>query len=265
MTSTVLITGSSSGIGKATATLFTERGWNVAATMRTPKPIEGLTGQENFVVLPLDVTKPDTISKARDEAIKKFGRVDVLVNNAGYSLFGAFESYTNEQLKQQFDTNLFGLMNVTREFLPHFREQHSGTIINVSSIGGRLTFPFFSAYHATKWAVEGFSESLQYELRPFKVRVKLIEPGPIKTDFYDRSLQPTRHEAYDVLMNKATPKIMESGKSAPGPEAVAKAIFGAATDNSNKLRYPVNAGFLILRKMLSDEMFTNLMCRFAFN
>jgi len=93
----------------------------------------------------------------------------------------------------------------------------------------------------------------------------LIEPGPIKTDFYDRSLQPTRHEAYDVLMNKATPKIMESGKSAPGPEAVAKAIFSAASEKSDKLRYPVNAGFLTIRRFLSDEMFTSLMCRMAFN
>lgn len=186
MTKTVLITGASSGIGKATAKYFLQKGWNVAATMRSPiKTGEGTTAK-NIICPRLDVTLPETIDSAVRETVERFGRIDVLVNNAGYALMGPIEGVTPEQLEHQFKTNVFGLVSTIQTVLPIMRQQGSGTIINVASIGGRLAFPLTSAYHATKWAVEGLSESIRYELQQFNIQVKIIEPGGIRTNFIDR-------------------------------------------------------------------------------
>ncbi|MCL2318378.1 MAG: SDR family oxidoreductase, partial [Methanomassiliicoccaceae archaeon] len=181
---TVMITGSSSGIGKETARIFQKKGWNVIATMRDPNAEEELHTLENVKVVKCDVTDLDSISSAVKEGIAAFGKIDVLVNNAGYYAIGPFEAATHEQIEKQFDTNLLGVINMTKEVLPYLREQRSGTIVNVSSIAGMVTFPLHSLYNSTKWGVEGFSEALRYELRPFNIRVKIIEPGVIKTDFY---------------------------------------------------------------------------------
>jgi short-subunit dehydrogenase len=174
-------------------------------------------------------------------------------------LIGAFEAATPEQIEKQFQTNVFGLMNVCREILPYFRERKKGIIVNVASVGGRITFPFYSLYHATKWAVEGFSESLQYELEQFNIRVKIIEPGPIKTDFYDRSQDITRKEgltAYDYMLDKAIPNMQKAGADAPDGSIVAQTIYDAVTDDSKKMRYGVNTkGILKLRKILPDNLF----------
>ena len=184
---TVFITGSSSGIGKATALYFAERGWNVAATMRTPSSDHDLAKIKNIKLFRLDVTNEESIDAAFVSALAEFGQIDVVVNNAGYGAIGIFEKATTDQVKKQFDTNLFGVMNVIRLILPYFRKRRQGTIINVSSMGGLITFPIYSLYHGTKWAIEGFSEALLFELRPFNIKVKLVEPGAIKTDFYNRS------------------------------------------------------------------------------
>jgi NAD(P)-dependent dehydrogenase (short-subunit alcohol dehydrogenase family) len=184
---TVFITGASTGIGRAAVDFFRDKGWNVAATMRTPSDHADLPS-ERVRAFELDVTDPATIKPAVDQALHAFGKIDVLVNNAGYGAFGPFEAATNDQIERQYATNVTGLMFVTREFVPHFREQKSGVIVNISSVAGRATFPFYSLYHGTKWAVEGFSESLNFELAPFGIRVKLVEPGVIKTDFVTRSL-----------------------------------------------------------------------------
>ena len=259
MANTVLITGSSSGIGRATAEYFQAKGWNVAATMRKPDQAGDWIRGTNIVGLPLDVTQPQSIRAAVDQAISRFGAIDVLVNNAGYGLVGPFEASTSEQVERQFSTNVIGLMNTTREVIPHFRERRRGTIINVSSMGGRVTFPLYSVYHATKWAVEGFSEALLYELEPLGIRIKIIEPGAIKTDFYDRSMDVMHKPgltAYDGFVAKAMPNMQRAGETAPGPELVAKTIFKAATDGSSRLRYPVNAqAVLALRKLLPVRAF----------
>jgi short-subunit dehydrogenase len=182
-----------------------------------------------------------------------------VVNNAGYGLVGAFEAATPEQIERQFQTNVFGVMNVCREILPVFREQKRGTIVNIASVGGRITFPLYSLYHATKWAVEGFSESLQYEVELFGIRVKIIEPGPIKTDFYNRSQDLTRRKGltvYDSFIEKVMPNMQKAGEDAPDGKIVADVIYEAVTDGTKKLRYPVNTkGILTARKFLPDSLF----------
>ncbi len=259
MKKTILITGSSSGIGLETVKLFQAKGWNIAATMRSPEKASDLTKLENVECLRLDVTDISTIQTAINQTIGKFGKIDAIVNNAGYGLVGAFEASSAEQIERQFQTNVFGLMNVCREILPIFREQKGGIIVNVASVGGRITFPLYSLYHATKWAVEGFSESLQYEVEQFGIRVKIIEPGPIKTDFYNRSMDLTTKDgltAYDDFINKAMPNMLKAGENAPDGTVVADAIYQAVTDGKTKMRYPVNTkGMLLARRFLPDNLF----------
>jgi short-subunit dehydrogenase len=259
MNKVILITGASSGIGRETARLFQIKNWKVAATMRSPEKAEDLRKIADIECLRLDVTDAGSIKAAVEATIEKFGRLDAVVNNAGYGLVGAFEAATEEQIEKQFQTNVFGLMNVCREILPVFREQKRGVIVNVASMGGRITFPLYSLYHATKWAVEGFSESLQYEVEQFNIRVKIIEPGPIKTDFYDRSMDLTRREgltAYDDFIDKAMPNMQKAGADAPDAAVVAETIYQAVTDGSNKMRYPVNSKMVLTaRKLLPDSLF----------
>ncbi len=259
MEKVILITGASSGIGLETAKLFQSKNWKVAATMRTPEKAEDLQKIADVETIRLDVTDVESIKAAISEALEKFGRIDALVNNAGYGLLGPFEAASPEQIERQFDTNLFGLFNVCREIIPHFREQKRGTIVNISSLGGRVALPFSSLYSATKFAIEGFSESLQYELEPFKIRVKLIEPGPIKTDFYSRSQDVARKDGLTVYDRRLEPFLEfmdKGGNDAPDGSAVAEAIYQAVTDDSKKLRYPVNTkGLLGLRGVLPDGLF----------
>ena len=261
MNKTVLITGSSSGIGKAAARYFAEKGWNVAATMRTPSKETELAGLPNVRLFRLDVMDADSIRQAITDARTAFGGIDVIVNNAGYGAVGVFEAATPEQIQRQFDTNVFGVMNVIREILPYFREKRDGTIINVTSMGGLITFPIYSVYHGTKWAVEGFSEALSFELRPFNIRVKNIEPGAIKTDFYERSMDLFRKDGltdYDEYSRVTYANSQKAGADAPGPEVVARKIFQAANDRSFRLRYPAGGQspmLLALRRMVPLSWF----------
>lgn len=261
MTKTILITGSSTGIGKTIAAYFQAMGWNVAATMRNPEKETELIELENIKCIRLDVTDEASIKSAIDETIGAFGGIDVVVNNAGYGTIGPFEAASKEQIEQQFGTNLFGIMNVTRAILPYFRSKRDGTIINIASAGGRMTWPLYSLYHGTKWAVEGFSESLQYELRPFNIRVKIIEPGSIKTDFWGRSQEVLVRKGFDVYeeyVNTVVPNLQKSGANAPEADVVATAVYKAATDNSWRLRYQAGAGaafFMFLRKVLPTRLF----------
>lgn len=261
---TVFITGSSSGIGKATARYFAQQGWNVAATMRTPTKETELGELPNVKLFRSDVLDADSIRQAITDARAAFGTIDVLVNNAGYGAVGVFEAATPEQIQRQFDTNVFGVMNVIREILPHFREKRNGTIINVTSMGGLIAFPIYSIYHGTKWAVEGFAEALSFELRPFNIRVKNIEPGAIKTDFYDRSQDLLKKDgltAYDEYVRVTLANSQKAGVDAPGPEVVAEKIFVAANDRSFRLRYPVGSQspwLLALRRMVPLNWFHSI-------
>lgn len=163
MQKTIFITGASSGLGKATAKLFQSKGWNVIATMRNPAAETELNTLENVTLLPLDVTNPEQIRNTVAEATGKYD-IDVVFNNAGYGLVGALEAFSDEQIVRQINTNLLGVIRVTQAFVPYFREKKSGLFITTTSIGGLVTFPLDSIYHATKWALEGWSESMSFEL-----------------------------------------------------------------------------------------------------
>ena len=241
MSQTIFITGSSTGLGRAAAVLFASRGWNVFASMRQPGKEVELANTPGVTLLPLDVTDREQIKAAADEAIRH--GVDVLFNNAGYGIFGPTEGVSDDQLTRQIDTNLLGVIRTTQAFLPHFRERGSGLIITTTSIGGLVTFPLNSVYHATKWALEGWSESLAFELEPFNIRVKTISPGGIKTDFASRSLDMALHPAYAAIIEKVasvfqTPERRANQSTA---EQIAEVVFEAVTDGKDQLRYLAGA------------------------
>lgn len=244
MTKTILITGTSSGLGRATAKLFHRHGWNVIATMRSPEQETELTKLDNLLVTRLDVQDAASIRSAIDAGLEKFGRIDALVNNAGYGAYGPLEVTPFEKIRRQFDVNVLGLFAVTQAMLPHFRANRSGTIVNISSIGGRMAFPFGSLYHGTKFAVEGLSEALQYELAPLGIAVKLIEPGGIKTDFGGRSFDFTNDESiteYQPLIQSLFRFFGPMMENASEPELIADVIYGATTDETHRLRYAAGA------------------------
>ena len=267
MSKTILITGSSTGIGRSAALKFQKEGWNVIATMRSPEKEEELNTLDNVLVTKLDVLDLSTIDQSIKEGIDRFGQIDVVLNNAGYGLMGTFESADRESIARQFGVNVFGLFDVTRAILPHFRSNKSGMYINISSIGGRMTFPITSLYHSTKFAVEGFSESLHYEMEPLGIQVKIVEPGGVATDFGGRSLDFKHNESYTEY-NEFVGNMMNSFQNLMNPENmstpdhIAEIIFKAATDESPTLRYRAGNDanqLLSARDQMSDLEFIGMM------
>ncbi|GGM86538.1 short-chain dehydrogenase/reductase [Dyadobacter beijingensis] len=267
MTKTVLITGASSGFGKDAARLFQKNGWNVIASMRSPEKETELGGLDNVLLVRLDVTDSASIASAVEQGIARFGGIDVLVNNAGFGSLGVLEAAPAEVVRQQFDVNVFGVIETIRAVLPQMRSRKSGVIINVASMGGRVAFPFSTLYHATKYAVEGLSESLQFELGPLGIQVKVVEPGGYKTDFAGRSLATygagdllDYHPAYDAFAGK-----VDDWPMSENVWEVAEAIFEAATDGSEQLRYPVGADAIQLleaTKQMDDLAIRNMIAGF---
>jgi NAD(P)-dependent dehydrogenase (short-subunit alcohol dehydrogenase family) len=231
---TIFITGASTGLGRATAKLFQTQGWKVIATMRNPDKETGLAGLSNVTLLPLDVTNPQQITETVNAALA-LGDIDVVFNNAGYGLVGALEATSDEQLVKQIDTNLLGVVRVTQAFIPYFREKRSGLFITTTSMGGLLTFPLNSVYHATKWALEGWSESMSYELGLFNIGIKTVAPGGIATDFAGRSLDPVSHPAYEEALQKVYALFDE--KTFSTAELIADVVYEAATDGKDQVRY----------------------------
>ena len=255
---TILITGASSGIGKETAKLFQSKGWNVIATMRNPENESELKHLENVLVAKLDVLDVDSIQNAFIEGVQKFGSIDVLLNNAGYGAYGPLESFSRERILRQFNTNVIGLLDATRTVLPHFRQNKKGIIINISSIGGKITFPMGSLYHGTKFAVEGISESLSYEVAQFGGRVKIVEPGMIATDFSGRSLDFSNDEnitEYQDLVSSLMAAMPAMAENASPASLVAEVIFKAATDGTDQLRYTAgeDAKMLMANRQQYDD------------
>jgi NAD(P)-dependent dehydrogenase (short-subunit alcohol dehydrogenase family) len=259
MPRTVLITGASSGIGQATAERFLAAGWNVAAGMRSVAKSPLDAAAPGLAVLAMDVTDAASIDAAVTAAEQRFGGIDVLVNNAGYALLGPLEALTPDELRRQFDTNVLGLVAVTQRVLPGMRARRHGAIVNIASIGGRMAFPFTAAYHATKFAVEGLSESIRFELEPHNVRVKVVEPGPIRTNFLGGSASWAGHAAYAARLAGFRRMSEQLNATLPGPDRVATVVFRAATDPSSRLRYTAAPGAIaVLHRFLPDAVWRRL-------
>lgn len=236
-----LITGSSTGFGRTLAETVLEKGDKVIATARKPEQLQDLIAQypETAKALRLDVTNPDEIIAAIEEANAAFGRIDVLVNNAGYGLIGALEEVSDEQIHRNFDTNLFGAINVIRAVLPIMRSQQSGHIINMSAIAGFTNELGFSIYGGAKFALEGVSEALQGEVAPLGIKVTIVEPGPFRTDFIGRSLDRAEEqmEAYQGTVGKFL-NFLENieGKQPGDPQKAAEAIIQVVNSQNPPLR-----------------------------
>jgi NAD(P)-dependent dehydrogenase (short-subunit alcohol dehydrogenase family) len=240
MNRTVLITGASSGIGAATVRHFAADGWNVTATMRNPGGVH--FADDSILVTRLDVQDPDTVEHALVQTLERFGAVDVVVNNAGYGQYGVFEAIDPADVQRQFAVNVFGPMNVIRAALPHLRGRPSATIINVSSGGGLYGLPMTSVYCASKFALDGFTEALSYELRGVGISVKLVIPhgGVANTNFSSGTSMPPIPDTYAEYATAS----WSAAADRPAPEpvaatAVAATIHGAATDGTDTLRYLV--------------------------
>lgn len=237
MQKTIFITGASSGLGKATAKLFHSKGWQVIATMRNPEKETELTQLANVILLPLDVTNSEQINTTIQKVTNLYS-IDVVMNNAGYGLIGALESLDDEQIHRQITTNLLGVIRVSKAFTPHFREKKSGIFLNISSTFGLIGFPTCSIYSATKFAVDGFSESMAYELAQFNTQVKVIAPGGMQTDFAIRSMEVGQHDAYAKLTEEVSKGYSaEQIANYSKVEDIAQIVYEAATDNKNQLRY----------------------------
>ncbi|MDQ2080166.1 SDR family oxidoreductase [Xanthobacteraceae bacterium Astr-EGSB] len=244
MTSTILITGTSSGYGKATAELFLQRGWNVVATMRRPDAAV-LPASPKLKIVPLDVTDAASIERAIADGIAAFGAIDVLVNNAGIGLASAVEATPDETIREVFATNTFGVFAACRAIIPHMRALGGGVIVNVTSSAAIAPMPLVALYAASKWAVEGFTESLSYELAPFDILARLVEPGYAPTTNFSagsgprmQGLIPADYAAFaqscfERIANYPTPYCSEA--------EVAEAVFAAATDAGHRIRYPAGA------------------------
>lgn len=261
MKPTILITGASSGIGRASALYFQQAGWNIIASMRSPAAEQELQALENVWVTRLDVTDAASIQAAVDGGLARFGRIDALLNNAGYGAYGPLEATPVEKVRRQFDVNVMGLLATTQAVLPHMRRQRSGVILNVSSIGGKITFPLGTLYHGSKFAVEGLSEALHFELLPLGVRVKLIEPGMVRTDFAGRSFDFSNDPAlteYQPTVQALLSALGPMAESASSAESVAHVIYQAATDGADRLRYEAGADaqqLLAARRTTDDAGF----------
>jgi len=268
MAKTVFITGASSGFGKDAAKLFHQRGWQVVASMRSPEKETELNKLDNVLLVKLDVTNTGTIQQAVKAATDQFGRIDVLVNNAGYGAMGALEVATEQEIRDQFEVNFFGLVNTIKAVLPVMREQQSGVIINLSSMGGQITFPFGSLYHATKFAVEGLTESIQYELNPLGIHLKIIEPGGYQTNFAGSSMKfigSRKVAAYQPVEDRIMAFLNKPDRGNKNISEVSETIYQAATDGSDQLRYPIGPdavqliqykqahGDVAFKKMLSAQ------------
>ncbi|MCB4802203.1 NAD(P)-dependent dehydrogenase (short-subunit alcohol dehydrogenase family) [Methylobacterium brachiatum] len=260
---TVLITGASSGVGASSAMLFLDKGWNVVAVGRDMAKLEAnLPASSRLLRSVADISRKDDVSRCVEQAIARFDAVDVLVNNAGYGITGPFEFLTDEQIRRHFDTAVFGHMNMMRELIPHMRRRRRGAIVNVTSEAGRIGFPYNSIYEAAKFGIEGFSESIRFELGLHGIRVKVVEPGQVKTDFSrnsDEARAPELRGAYKGF--EKIEKLMRDPDAGVEPAKIAAVVYEAAVSTSGKLRYPASAISLTVLPFLPDVLVRTIMRR----
>jgi len=266
-----VVTGSSSGIGYEISLILARNGFTTYATMRNLQKGSDLKSIAEDEKLPLhfvhlDVTDENLIKKAIKTIHDEVGRIDILVNNAGYGLVGAFEDLSLDEIKTQYETNVFGLIRTTQEVLPIMRKQRSGMIVNISSGVGRFGFPTGSAYVSTKFAVEGLTESMSYEVEPFGIKVILIEPGVIKTNFFNSSVLAKKSQdpnsPYAPLMKGMEDSVDKMMENASTPQYVAEVVLDAVTNENPKLRYLAGKDveqMIEAKRKMSDEEFVNMM------
>jgi NAD(P)-dependent dehydrogenase (short-subunit alcohol dehydrogenase family) len=266
-----VVTGSSTGIGYETSLILARNGFLTYATMRNlnkSENIKSVATKENLPIRikQLDVTDDVSVTNAIQTISSDAGRIDILVNNAGYGLNGAFEDLAMDEIKAQYETNVFGLIRTTQAVLPIMRRQKSGTIVNISSGAGRFGFPTGSAYVSTKFAVEGLSESISYELEPFGIKVVIVEPGVIRTNFGDglivakKSLDP--NSPYSQVMQRSAAGFEKMMKNASSPDVVAKVVLNAIRDENPSLRYLAGSDvetWLGGKRKVADEEFYKMM------
>jgi NAD(P)-dependent dehydrogenase (short-subunit alcohol dehydrogenase family) len=272
-----VVTGSSTGIGFETSLALAKNGYLTYATMRKTegggsKQIADITKNENLPlnVLQLDVENDKSVLNAVNRIVTENSRIDVVVNNAGYALVGALEETSTEEIKAQFETNFFGAVRVMQAVIPIMRKQRSGKIVNITSMGGRIAIPLDSIYHATKFALEGLSESIQYELEPFGIKIILIEPGAVGTNFWKNWRMATKassssdnnNSPYKQIENNIFESFKKMEQNAIHPSEVTKVILQAVIADNPDFRYVVGkdaAAILETRRSMSDREFHNFM------
>jgi NAD(P)-dependent dehydrogenase (short-subunit alcohol dehydrogenase family) len=252
----VLITGASSGVGQYTARLLSQRGDKVFGTSRHPSDAGRIPGVE---MLSLDVRTDASVRACIDDVVNRAGRLDVLINNAGYELAGALEELSLDEARAQFETNFFGVVRMVNAVLPIMRQQKRGHIINVSSLTGLTAIPFMGIYSASKFALEGYTEALRQELKPFNIQVSLTEAGFLRTPMMNhRQVGARRMTEYDPWRQRALNAIRASEDQAPGPEVVANTLFEIISSKSPRLRYLIGQqakSVARLRRFLPAGMF----------
>jgi NAD(P)-dependent dehydrogenase (short-subunit alcohol dehydrogenase family) len=252
----VLITGASSGVGQATARVLAQRDYKVLGTSRNPASAASIPGVE---MLPLDVRVDASVRTCVEAVSTRGGRIDVLINNAGYELAGALEEFSSEESLVQFETNFFGIVRMVNAVLPLMRQQKRGHIINVSSLSGLSPIPFLGMYSASKFALEGYTEALRHELKPFNIHVSLIEPGFLKTPMMNhRQAAAKRITDYDPWRQRALKAIRASEEKGPGPELVAEMLLEVVFSNTPRLRYLIGRqakSVVRLRRFLPAGMY----------
>src|SRR5918994_410568 len=267
-----VVTGSSTGIGFETSLTLARNGFHTYATMRNLegekfKPLTEVAKNENLQlqVIELDVNNDKSVADAIRTIADERKRIDVLINNAGYALGGALEDSSVDEIKAQFETNFFGSVRAMKAVLPVMRKQGAGKIVNITSMGGRISIPLSSSYHGSKFALEGLSESIQYELEPFGIKIILIEPGAVGSNFWKNikiaKLSSNTNSLYTQLGNRMSKAFKEMEQNAIHPSKVAKTILDAVTSDNPQLRYIVGddaARMMEARKNISDTKFGDL-------
>jgi NAD(P)-dependent dehydrogenase (short-subunit alcohol dehydrogenase family) len=258
----VLVTGASGGLGKATVDHFHSRGWSVAATARDPRNLHVRRSDGDVLGVRLDISDQASVNAAVAEVEERFGHIDVLVNNAGTGLAGPLEAMEIPTLQKHFETNVLGAITVTKAVLPGMRRRRAGTIVNVTSIAGRLGLPFMAPYVASKFALEGLAESLRYELAPFGIKMRLVEPSGIRTGFQHEWISDAPYEREIAMLRQ---HMAEGMAKSLLPEKVASVIYRAAISTGSTLRFPTrDAGMLMLIKSLLPDSIVQALIRVAF-